>query len=475
MIETSGGSFDSDARMTERNAIFISHANPEDNVFTTWLGAKLAAAGYEVWADILRLNGGQDWERKLEDALRNRAFKVLMVGTRLGVNKQGVRNEIQIAITKGKELKDDEFIIPLRLEQYDAPFNIVHAQHIDFSNGWAAGLAELLETLTTYNVPKAASESPEFWRAVQLVKGKQPIQVEENLISNWLKFESLPAEIHYYDFSTGISIGHRDKLLRDFPLPLIAKYRGFLSFADYPSLQEALGPDWPIQLAQSCNTESFLENGWPTLQINLRDARNHVSDLLRRGVEAVFAKKELSSYEMSNNKLCWFGNKSVVGDSQVRFKWANGVEGRRVIVGYSGKRKMYWHYGISPQVSMWPEPHIKLRGRLVFSENSSLPITDPKKMHRLRRSFAKSWRNARWRDMMLSFLWWISDGGELLVIPFGEEKDAVLSIPTIAFTSPVSMPVEIEEADPEDEDDPDEVEEPLAADDLDYVAETPDE
>ena len=28
-----------------RDAIFISHANPEDNEFTVWLGARLTAAG----------------------------------------------------------------------------------------------------------------------------------------------------------------------------------------------------------------------------------------------------------------------------------------------------------------------------------------------------------------------------------------------------------------------------------------------
>lgn len=42
----------------ERIALFISHANPEDNPFTLWLGAKLSALGYEVWADVLRLCGG---------------------------------------------------------------------------------------------------------------------------------------------------------------------------------------------------------------------------------------------------------------------------------------------------------------------------------------------------------------------------------------------------------------------------------
>ena len=53
----------------------------------------------------------------LEDALRNKA--VLFAGTEHGVRKQGVRNEIQIAHTGG--IGDAEFVIPLRLTNFDAP------------------------------------------------------------------------------------------------------------------------------------------------------------------------------------------------------------------------------------------------------------------------------------------------------------------------------------------------------------------
>src|SRR5580658_2692969 len=119
--------------MSERQALFISHASPEDNAFTIWLGAKLAAGGYEVWADVLRLNGGDDWQRKLEDALRNRACKVLLVANQRAVDKQGVRNEIQIASDVARKIEDKNFIIPLRLGNFDAPFLIAHAQYIDFS------------------------------------------------------------------------------------------------------------------------------------------------------------------------------------------------------------------------------------------------------------------------------------------------------------------------------------------------------
>lgn len=225
--------------MSDRNAIFISHATPEDNVFTKWLGAKLSAEGYEVWADVLRLVAGQDWQRRLESALRERAAKVLLVGTASAVEKQGVRNEIQIASDIAKKIEDSEFIIPLRLEAFDAPFLIAHAQYIDFSKSWASGLKELLETLQTYDVPKNTDPSADLWRSVHLISAKETIASEERLISNWLKFESLPEEIRYYDFNSGINVGYKDRMLKELKIPVVAHNRGFLAFADYPSLQEA--------------------------------------------------------------------------------------------------------------------------------------------------------------------------------------------------------------------------------------------
>lgn len=71
-----------------RQGVFLSHATPGDNAFTLWLGGKLAALGYDVWADIFRLKGGDDWERILEDAIRNKAAKVLVAANPVSVVKE---------------------------------------------------------------------------------------------------------------------------------------------------------------------------------------------------------------------------------------------------------------------------------------------------------------------------------------------------------------------------------------------------
>lgn len=78
--------------MHSREALFISHANPEDNAFALWLGAKLAAMGYEVWADVMRVRGGSDWARELEVALRTRAFPRQVRGGTLRTAAIGIRS-----------------------------------------------------------------------------------------------------------------------------------------------------------------------------------------------------------------------------------------------------------------------------------------------------------------------------------------------------------------------------------------------
>ena len=140
--------------VTARNVVFITHANPEDNPFVIWLGAKLANASYEAWADVLSLRGGDDWSKRLEEAIRHRTCKLLFAANQLSAGKRGVRNELQIASDTAKKLNDDNFIIPLRLGAFEAPFLVAHAQYINFEQSWAAGLTELLETLEeTYRVP----------------------------------------------------------------------------------------------------------------------------------------------------------------------------------------------------------------------------------------------------------------------------------------------------------------------------------
>jgi hypothetical protein len=302
--------------MSERQALFISHANPEDNAFTIWLGAKLAAAGHEVWADVLRLKGGDDWQRKLEDGLRNRACKVLLVANQRSVDKQGVRNEIQIASDVARKIGDTRFIIPLRLGPYEAPFLIAHSQYIDFSRSWASGLHELMSALQDeYKIPLAITPSTEAWSSVQAMYGRKLEQHSEQLISNWLRVRRLPENVFYY----------RNAELRNqgvtLSLPRVPYADGFLTCEEQA-----------IQGASRMSLNLALGAGWPELGISNGEMRKMFAGLANQGMELFLKSKGLQTFEMANGRLAWwFGDE--LPATRLPFRWGE-LKGSRVLRGY---------------------------------------------------------------------------------------------------------------------------------------------
>jgi len=424
-----------------RQALFISHANPEDNVPTVWLGAKLAALGYEVWADVLRLRGGQDWQRRLERGIRERARKVLLIGTPAAVEKQGVRNEIQIAHDVGKAIGDPEFIIPLRLAAFDAPFLVAHAQYIDFSRSWSEGLLELLDTLEhTYGVSRAEAANSVQWREIHTIHARTLAKRRESLLSNWLPLSALPPKIRYHEFRSHVSSEEMDFRLKTSPRPVLPFADGCLSFASADDLMQHFGMNTLRQKGER-RTVGFVERGWSQLGIDRRVALNHFSDLGRQGLERFFHDRGLNGYELANRRFAWWAPLNIAPLGKVSFKWP-GLSGMRQIQGASARRRMHWHFAVSAYPRIGPVPQVRVISRLVFTADGAKPFDDPRRMHRLRRSFAKSWRNPRWRDMLLAFLYWLGKGAGELAIPVAAESWLIARIPPIRFTASMGIPQE---------------------------------
>jgi len=156
--------------------LFISHALPEDNEFTRWLALRLAKEGYTVWCDLTKLLGGEDFWRDIQDAIKNRATKFLFVHSRNSNEKTGVLQELALAKRVGKERHD--FVIPLKIDDLsndEAAIELVRINSVDFSQGWTAGLARLLEKLEKDHVPKDPRFNPgtvaSWWRDQQRQQG----------------------------------------------------------------------------------------------------------------------------------------------------------------------------------------------------------------------------------------------------------------------------------------------------------------
>lgn len=427
-----------------RPAIFISHANPEDNDFAIWLGSHLSGAGYEVWADVLKLRGGEDWARKLEKALRERSFKMLLVGTPWGVEKDGVRNEIQIATEVAKKIGDQEFVIPLRLQQFDSPFQIVRAQYIDFMNGWGQGLNELLKTLDSYSVPRTTltnDESLQNWRGIFLAKAKAVRDEPEELISNWVAIKEWPNAIAYFEFKGAGAENRAASLKESSRWPIALHGRGFFSFAKESDFKPEDGSVLPISREKEWWFPHFLENGDEMRSVGRREAQNIVTQLVKSALENKLRESKLSRYAFSTGVAGWWVHSGLIPEDKVAFKWHEGPSGRRQLAGDTrvGVSKYKWHFGISAKVWIGDTSHVKIIPRIILSEDGSTALDDAKRMNRLRRSVTKSWRNPRWRDMLLAFLFWLAKGEHFIRLETGSESGLSLEVPPMSMTSTVSI------------------------------------
>ena len=275
-------------------------------------------------------------------------------------------------------------------------------------------------------------------------------QRSEQLTSNWLLFRRLPQYIRYCEPLSGFLTEHfQNRSLHQWPI--VPCNTGVLTFAR-PDENGLLAPSMPARLVCDVPVRTFLDDGWKRLEITPYDARRQFSDLGNQAFESFLQSRGLTSYEGSLGRRAWWGNIRTVPLTKIRFSWPR-QKGLRQIIGVSGKRKMHWHYAISAQVRTAPVRHIRLSARLIFSGNGMDALKDVKRMHQLRRSFAKSWRNARWRDMLSAFLWWLTGGRSIIELPVSEQERMVLALPAVSFTSPVSVLHVGEE--PPDEDDPD--------------------
>ena len=108
-----------------RETIFISHATPEDNEFTIWLASRLELLGYNVWIDKNGLLGGEKFWETIDNVIRDKAIKFLLVysnnifqkdrkgNIQEGKLKDGVYKEYSFAERDRKSTRLNSSHIPL--------------------------------------------------------------------------------------------------------------------------------------------------------------------------------------------------------------------------------------------------------------------------------------------------------------------------------------------------------------------------
>lgn len=386
----------SDNSPGSQNVVFISKATPGDDEFVLWLAPRLEAAGYTVYADILRLDPGMRWRQELTMTLQSKAIKMLLCCRDTSLSRNGVQEKIGIAEDLVKELKDPQFIIPLRIEPYKKVFGIGEIQYVDFSKSWADGLNHLLDALQKQNVPRDTSSiriSPNWEQYRQ--RNAIPIKNEpEPLTSNWLRVVEIPDTIRYFSPTGAVDHAALHKAASEFEYHAQAHERGFFSFASLEDVNQKLADVGKFQVLHEIDTLSFVKDGFPGREIKGRDASNWVQSIFRKAWESYAKRRGLLSFAYSKD-LAFHVSREQARIGQ-RFGWGTQGEKRSSMLRNIAKKHV-WSFGVTATASFWPYYHFKLKSRVLFwevsGEEAGPVVGDKSVQHRLRRSVCRGWRN----------------------------------------------------------------------------------
>lgn len=440
----------------EHDTIFILKSSPIDDEFALWLAPKLEAEGYRVFADILTLEPGDRWRREINQALEHRAAKALLVSRNATLDDPLVQDDIDIAIDIAKRRGVERFILPLRLEQGRKVKGIGDTVAIDFVRGWGEGLMSLLDALRRQKVPRQTDTvciNPN-WELFRRRGAIPLIDEPERLTSNWLRIVEAPDTMNFFEASGALDVDRLKRALKRYPYPTAVQGRGFLSFASQAEIDETFEEIGRFRLKHSIPLLKFLEEGVPKLGIKRQVASNVLMVMIKEAWFQFCKTRGLIEYSYSNS--VGFHACPELAPTGKRIPW--GKQGdRRSSMLRNIARGHIWQFGVTALPATWPFWHLKLKARVLFAADNGTPagleIDDHKKMHKLRRSICKGWRNKQWHGRMHAFLEVLSGDSAYVRLHLSAEHDLVVDAAPILFTSPVStMLPNIADADEEETD-----------------------
>lgn len=381
--------------MEERDLIFISHAQPEDNELTRWLCGRLTARGYKVWADITELRGGERFWTNIQEVIRNRAARVLVLVTKTSINRDGVKNEIAEASDVGRKIGESTFIIPIKaddIEWADFPIQLKQLNGLDFSNGWTSDFPKLLKALEIAKVPVSVGDT-EVARVASALESTASaiLDFKERALLNWYEISRLPNAINC--FHTSLSASDLSEMAAYIKVPHVSRDRLLLTFADAPVVESAVPEEVETELRYTIPLKSFLsgqvEHG---PRVKSQEASNYVTSIVRQAFEGFLEGRGLLRHDYR-----WYIPRGWRDDDEAHYTKVDGKPGYRQLVGKA--KNLVWHMGLAFHVKLQEPRRIQLVPQVLFSADGLVVLEDQKQY---RRRHCKLWWNDKWRDLLLA-------------------------------------------------------------------------
>lgn len=432
--------------MTKRDTLFISHATPEDNDFTIWLASRLQLLGYKVWLDKNGLLGGEKFWEEIDQTIRHKAIKVLLVYTQNicqkneegnilpGKLKDGIYKEYSLAESIGKQQNLTEFIILLNKDgiDYNLFIGADRSNQIPFFESWAEGLKQLEKKLikdqvsVTHNL---SSSNFSQWYQQEYIVPNPVIQRREIYYSNIWPITKLPESFYIHQFKTTEQADYFYKNYHQFPISKISNYiSSFESdlFINSIANSEEIIPE-KIREIPIVDIFRGIESSYFPTQ---KDAETHFKYLLRRVFHLLMKKRGLSWYDMANRQPAYYYTPGSLSGLKVQFEYPyrpkNTAKKRKNLIGTYLKTNK-WHFALSAKPILTPILGFQLKSRLTFTTDgfqvwrTKDGQIDTDKIHSHRRKKGKTFFNEEWRDLILGFLQALKNDEGLIVIPLSTE------------------------------------------------------
>ena len=451
----------------QRDLIFISHANPEDNDIALWLRTHLSREGYRVWCDLPQLLGGERFWSEIENTIRHKAVKVLYVLSKVSNmdSDRGFRKELHLADSEAKRHAangQNDFLIPLAVDDLNPNDYNVYVQQrnaMRFQNGWASGFVKLLKKLKRDRVPRGPSRQAsralaDWWRNYRSATAgvqHKPAQ----FLSNWLPIQRLPEQVLLHKIAEGTG----DKVpCCDFDLLRPTAQQGdfLLSFADIPEISDGLPPTVSITTTERLAVKDIVDGRVQSEHLDSKTLKNVFITLLRAAWERWIATRAVGIYELANSRQCAYFLKPENGDAKGHFVGVDDSRTWRNLTGiWSRKskktgviRKRYWHFGVDGYPKLYPFMVYHVTPHAIFSSDGKQVWSDKGRMHRARRSQCKDWYNEEWRDRLLAALGNLSDELPEISLPVAADAEIVVGTTPLSFESRISFEVLVQKIRP---------------------------
>jgi hypothetical protein len=122
------------------STVFLSYSR-DDSIFVDHLEKDLSIKGYTCWVDRSDILGGQNWARKIEEAIDSSTVFIVVLSPS-STKSRWVQLELSYALYLKK------LVIPIIYKSgFKIMIEFVNLQTIDFSKSYNTGLGNLIESL----------------------------------------------------------------------------------------------------------------------------------------------------------------------------------------------------------------------------------------------------------------------------------------------------------------------------------------